>query len=1086
MRRAPILAFAFLLPISEKSLWSQATLGTGSIHGIVLDSSRGAISDARITLLETSRELQRESISNSAGSFVFPDIPATSYRLRVSKSGFDSYELNELRVGVGQTASLEIQLRPGEIHSVVTVSAESKILLETESNAIGSVVNSDHVQNLPLNGRSFLQLALLAGGSNEIAGRSSLIPQQIGYPDRGVVIAGNLAYMSGYLINGIDTRGSRQGESAVNVSVAGIDQFKVQESFFLPDQGPNPGLVNVVTRSGTNQVHGQVFHYIRNQVFDARNFFARAPEDLKRNQFGGAVGGPLLRDRLWFFAHYEGLRQVTASATTAFTPTQAMFAGDFREAPDPIFDPDSFSVAKGRQPFAGNLIPRDRINRVSRNLLQYYIPGSSLSHRPVNLFGATRSTVSEDQGGGRMDVALTRNQMLFGQFIETHSLALQGGFFPLRGTSYPNRSRFSMLQHTWALGPALVATTRFGFTRYHAFQSNEARDLGPILTAIGVQNTFDNRGVTSITFQNFTGFGRGNGDVGNMDDSYQFDYGLHYIRGRHDIQVGIGIRRRYTMQQNANSTAHGSLFFQANYTAQVEPSSAGGFSLVPQTGNDFADFLLGTPSLGQMAGLPGLPYRTAQYMPYIQDTWKIRSNLTLNYGVGWFLAPVPEPRGLAREWAHGFDMKTGRLTYAALGQVNPRILSSDRNNIAPRFGLAWSPRFLPRTVVRAGAGIYYSDIPLSSLQHATLAPPFASAVVLAIDPLNPEPPYRFGRNLFPAIRTPVLAETLVASLAQGASARIFHPRGLTPFIQQWNFSILHSLSSNYLLELAYLGSNSHRLTNVYDLAQCRPDADNLCRAETRSYSNYSSLMALENNGNSSYHAGIARFQYQNAKGVNLRAEYTYAKALTDTSEIGTVLEHQIASCRRCEKALTAFDQRSRLVVSGTYAFPFGRGKANIRSGWMRLLLGGWQSNLIASFASGPPIDQIAPNTTASALIFHRPDRLCDGRDDRLSGNLRNNGFLFYNPDCFAPASPGRFGNAGRNIMGSPGINNWDIGFSKQFPFAESKRLDFRTELFNAWNHAQFGAPNRFLGPNLGRVSTARAPRLIQMSLQFHW
>jgi hypothetical protein len=967
------------------------------------------------------------------------------------------------------------------------VTAGARLRLETESNVVGTVVDADQIQSLPLNGRAFLRLALLAGGSNELAGRSSAIAL-FGLPDRGVALAGNLSYMSGYLVNGISTRGSRLGESAVNVSVAAIDQFKVQESFFLPDQGPNPGLVNLVTKSGNNQFHGQAFYFLRNRALDARNFFARTAEDLKRNQFGAAAGGPIRQDRAWFYAHYEGLRETTAVAATAFTPTRPMFEGNLRELTQPVFDPDSFSPSAGRQPFPGNSIPSNRISQVSRNLLRYYIPGSSLAERPVNVFGTARSDLTDHQGGLRVDVALTSKQTLFGQYIETRSSATRGALFPLGGTFFPNDSRFAMMQHTWVMSPRAVATTRLAFVRNLAFRSNEARDMGPILTGIGILNTSDNRGVTSITLQNFTGFGQSTGDIGNTDNNYQLDYGLHYLRGNHAFQLGAGVRYRRTWQQNSNVSAHGSLFFQANYTAQVEPAGEGLFRAMPETGSDFADFLLGVPTLGQMAGLPILAYRYSQYTPYFQDTWKARPTITINYGLGWFLETVPDPRGRARDWAHGFDWGTGLLTYAALGQVDPRIVRSDRNNLTPRLGIAWSPRFLPRTVIRTGAGIYYSDTSLSWLLNATLAPPFSTPVIIAVDPLNPIPAYRFGTNLFPPGVTPELDDSFAASLPAGTAVRVLHPEARTPIINQWNLSVTHSVTANHLVELVYLGSSSHRLTNTLDVAQCKADPDNRCRAETRQYARYSSLISIESNGNSSYQAGIARYDYRNGNGLGLRAEYTFAKALTDTAEIAGSLEHQIASCRRCEKALTAFDQRHRFVVSGIAAVPFGRGRRFGRNlpALTEAVLGGWQANAIATFSTGPPIDQIAPNTTASALIFHRPDRICDGRDGSLSGNLHNNGFQYYDPTCFVPAPLGFFGNAGRNVMGSPGINNWDIGVGKQFPLGEGRRIDFRTELFNAWNHTQFGSPNRFLGPNLGRVSTARSPRLIQLGLIVHW
>ena len=431
------------------------------------------------------------------------------------------------------------------------------------------------------------------------------------------------------------------------------------------------------------------------------------------------------------------------------------------------------------------------------NLLQYYLPGSSLLERPVNVFGTARTRLIEDQGGGRIDVALTSKQTLFGQYIETRSRATQGVLFPLAGNAFPHSSRFMMLQHTWGITPAVVATMRLGFVRNQALRSNEARDLGPILTEIGIQNTFDNRGVTSITLQTFTGFGQATGDSGNVDNNYQLNYGLHYLRGKHDIQFGAGVRYRRTWQQNANSGAHGLLFFQPNYTAQLEPAGEGRFRPLPATGNDFADFLLGIPSQGQMAGLPQLAYRSTQYMPYLQDTWKIQPGLTLNYGVGWFLETVPDPRGRARDWAHGFDWSTGLLTYAALGQVDPGIVRRDANNFAPRFGFAWSPRFLPRTVIRAGAGIYYAETGLTWLTNATLAPPFSTPFIISVDPLNPTPAFRLDYNVFPPAAPPQLHSGFAAALPNGTAARVLHAGSRTPIIQQWNVS-LHAADSREL------------------------------------------------------------------------------------------------------------------------------------------------------------------------------------------------------------------------------------------------------------------------------------------------
>jgi hypothetical protein len=364
-----ILATAVMLP-------AQATLGSAAVSGTVVDSSGGAIPEARVALTDTARGFSRDTVTNSAGSYLFPSVPPGIYSLRVTKPSFDLYELRDIHIEVGQLATLNVSLKIGQTSTIVSVSAEKVILLETESNAIGTVVDSARVESLPLNGRDFLQLALITAGAAAPAGRSTGNLTQIGHPDRGVIIDGVMESATGYSINGIETRGGRVGESALNLSVADIDQFKVQQSFFMPDQGPNPSLVNVTTKGGTNEIHGQAFEFVRNGGMDARNFFSPGPEPLKRNQFGAAVGGPIRKDRIWAFANYEGLRQIDSSSASAYTPTAAMFGGNFSQVAQVVYDPNTFSAATGkRQPFSNNVIPVSRINPVSGALLKYYLPG---------------------------------------------------------------------------------------------------------------------------------------------------------------------------------------------------------------------------------------------------------------------------------------------------------------------------------------------------------------------------------------------------------------------------------------------------------------------------------------------------------------------------------------------------------------------------------------------------------------------------------------------------------------------------------------------------------------------------------------
>ena len=1084
--RNRILIAVLLLTVPAAS---QTTLGSAALSGTVTDNTGAAVPGAIVKLTETARGLDREAATNDVGRFVFPTIPAGLYSLRVAKDGFETYELTNLNIEVGQLATISAELKIGQMSTVVTVSGERQILIETESNTIGTVVDSARVDALPLNGRNFLQLALLSAGSNEATGRAN-VADQTGHPGRSVIVAGNMGGATGYLVNGIAVRGGRLGELALNLSVGDIDQFKVQQSFFMPDQGPNPGLVNVTTKGGGNSFHGQAFWFVRNKTFDARNFFAPSAEDLKRNQYGFSLGGPILRDRTWFYTHYEGLCEITGLSARVYAATAPMFNGDFREVAEIIHDPSTFDPATGRrQPFANQQIPEARINPVSRRLLEYYRPGASLAQRPQNLFRNPRNTLDDDQFSARLDHAMTVNQMLFGQFIWQDSPAIVEAIMPYAGVFYPSETQMVMAQHTWTASPALVNTARIGLSRNLALNSNEGRTLGPVLDQIGIRNTLDKRGITGIGFQEYAGFGRAAGDLGNVDNNYQIDEGVNWIHGTHNLQFGTSLRYRRSWQQNANAGALGNLGFQRTFTAQLAPDAQG--RLVPQranTGNSFADFLLGYNTTGSYRGLPMLPYRFTQLMPYFQDTWKLTRSLTLNYGISYFFATVPEPQGSARDLAHGFDESTGLLKFAALGEIDPRVVSRDTNNWTPRAGFAWQPGFLPRTVFRGGAGVYYSDTRLIELQFAMVGPPFNDSVDIIHNQFDPRPTWILGQNIFPT-QPPLPLDKSYAARLTNAAPFLINEHGRDPYMQQWNFSVQHSITGDNLVELAYLGSSNHALQNRYDYNQCRVGPDLRCDQATRPWPRYTSLLRADFNGNSSYNALLAKFQHRSSRGLNLNFEYTWAKALNDSWEGAASTNAQITDCRRCDKGAASFDVRHRAVMSALYDLPVGRGR--VYGAQMPavadLLAGGWTVTGIAQFQTGIPFDINVPATTGAAFVSHLPNRVCDGRDSRLAGNLRDNGFVYFRHECFEIPRTGFFGNSGRNIIHGPGIHNWDLGIQKHFPMPlrEGMRLQFRAEMFNAFNHAQFNNPTGNLGsPNFTLVTSARQPRRVQFALKF--
>ncbi|MBI1356466.1 MAG: hypothetical protein GC160_19155 [Acidobacteria bacterium] len=1077
MKRFCALAAAAVL--FAATLSAQAT-GSATIAGRVADQSGAVIPGVQVTVVSVDRGVERTATTNEAGLYVFPDISPGDYTIRAQSDGFDTYELTQLRVEVDQRVALNIELQVGQVTNVVTVEASGEaILLETESNALGTLVNSKQVNELPLNGRNFLQLALLAGGANQAAGRADA-SGQTGHPGRSVVISGVKSTSNSYTINGIQVRGARLGELAVNLSVANIDEFKVQQSFFMPDQGPNPAMVNVNTKGGTNSFHGQAFEFLRNVQLDARNFYAPGPENLKRNQFGFAVGGPIVKDKIWFYGGYEGLRERTAFAQGVFTPTQTMFGGDFGGLSQTIYDPLTLNQQAGtRDPFPNQVIPQTRINPIAKSLLQYYTPGASLAQRPNNLFVNPRDTLDDDQFNVRIDTALTDTQSLFGQFIRSKSPAVQQGAFPLSGALYPSELEMGMLQHTWTLSPSLINTLRFGASRNIALFSNEGRDSGDILGALGIDNTFDTRGVTAQGIQGYAGFGRANGDLGNLDNNYQLDEGMTLVRGNHQFRFGGSIRYRRTWQQNSNAGALGNLAYQSRFTAQLTRNAAGALGPAANSGDAFADYLLGMPSTGSVRGLPMLPYRFTQYMPYIQDTWKIRSNLTMNWGMSWFKDTIADPQGFARDLPHGFDPQTGLLKFAALGEIDPKVIHPDNNNFTPRMGFAWQVN--DKTVVRAGGGVYFSDQQLIELQFSAVGPPNRSIDIINTGDLIPT--YQLGMNIFPALNLPPLDKDFAKNLPAGQAPFLLAENGRTPYVSQWNFSIQRTLGKNNFFEAAYMGNSGHKQQNRYDYNQCPVGPDLACNRDLRPYPLYTSLLRSDFNGNSSYNAFTSKFQHRTTAGLNLRVEYTWAKALTDSWEAGGSTNAQITNYRALDKDYTSFDVRHRAVTSAIWAIPFGRSQ-KFGAGMSKAadyIAGGWTVTAIASFSTGVPFIMSTANQTGSPFVNHRPNRTCDG--SLGSVNPRENA-QFLDTSCFQVADHGFFGNSSRNPLHGPGNNNWDIGIQKLFGITEGVRVQFRAEMFNAFNHAQFNNPNANASSgNFGLIGSAGRPRLVQFGLK---
>lgn len=1095
-----VIAFAlFVFVFGQASQRISSQSSTSVVEGIVQDATGAVIQDCDVVLMNTETGGKLTTHTNTEGVYAFLSVQPGMYSLEASREGFKSYSVDNFRVTVSQRATQNVVLGLGLASTTVTVDASgSASLSEPTSNELGTLIEAKNVQELPLNGRDFLQLGLLSGGTQTSGTTvSDFTTLQVGHPGRTIIIAGNEQDLTGFTINGISTAGSRLGQSSLNLSVAAIDQFKIHEGFFLPSAGPNDaGVVSVATKGGSNHVHGELFEFVRNTVFDTRQYFD--PPDAKaspfhRNQFGGALGGPILRNRMFFFGHYEGRRQVLSNTAKATVPSANMFKGDFSELGTVIYDPATYDASTGkRAPFSGNVIPDGRINDMARKLLAFYLSAPHYGNQ--NLVGNPVTTDNYDQFGGRIDVNLNSSNNLFGQYVKENSPTVNAALFPLAGYGFPLTTHFFSGQLTSTLTPHLVNEFRLGFL--HTLVFNAGSTQSDVQGRLGFTGTADPNGVPGIYLSGFNvsgataatpSFGRAQGLIGNIDNQYQMHEGLNLLNAKHEMSIGVDANYVRTIQESSNFFSRGGVYFNPIYTAQLAPNSAGQLAPVAGTGNSFADFLLGMPLNGSVTSMPRTHFRWTAASPYLQDTWRILPTLTLNLGLGWNVSTPPNAVG-NENYPHAFDFKTGKVKFAALKQISPEIYDIDLNNFAPRVGLAWQPAFLRRTTIRAGAGTYYPAENAIYELFAITAP--GVAIVQSItNQSSVTPTYVLGQNVFPAMTQVKITQ----EFADNIKGTLFNldTNLRTTYINQWSFAIQRDLTRNMIAEIDYIGTQSRKLPIRWNADDCSVPDSLICDQSVRPYKQFNYIYTAANEGTSSYNALIVKIQRQFTQGLSFVANYTWSKALSNTEQGGAPVGlNQRSVCLSCDKGMAGFNVPQRLVASGVWELPLGKGKRYVNdiSSTMNHIVGGWTIDAIATFSQGFPLTVLAASSTAmDPMTNYRADQSCDGRSTLKNKNVRDNGHYWFDTSCFAKPKPNYFGNAAPNIITGPGVNNWDIGAGKLISLRETMALQFRADAFNAFNHAQFLNPDSNMSDtNFGKITTVGPSRELQLSLKLLW
>ena len=1104
---------------------SRAQQVTATLRGTAYDPSGAVVPGVAVTITQSETGFSRTAATDTQGDFVLVELPVGHYRLQADFKGFQSFVREEIILEVNQSAFIPIRFALLTGSSQVQVSADT-LLIENSSSTLGKTVDQSTIQDLPLNGRHFTQLGTLQPGVAPITAGLSQAGGSL-RDGQAYAVNGQRPESNNFLIDGADNFNNVDGGFVLEPPVDAIAEFRILTHTANAEFGHSTGsTTNIVTRSGTNSYHGSLWEFLRNDAFDAKSFFAQSVEPLKRNQYGGTFGGPVKRDKTFFFLYYEGLRERAGETRESTVPSVAERGGDFGElctnlSTSAHFDnngncvdssgprPDgqilNVFVPPGQppDPLPFNQVPF--IHPVSQKLLAFY-PLPNLGN---NTFVSTlNKSTDNDQFGIRLDHYLTPHDTLnfrysFSQGNIVDPLSTSGANVPGFPVGEEHRAQNFVATETHTFSPNLVGLARLSFLRNRFFFDEHINHTDPQTLDFMYKPQLPAAfGPPFVQVAGFAAIGDPiTGPRQSWDSTLGINGSLTWIRGRHELKFGAGYD-----------------YDRLNVLFGI--ASNGFFVFIPAPfTNSFANFLIGQPFLFlQGGGDPSRNLRGHAVNVYAQDTYKLSSRLTVNYGVRYEIPfPYTEQKNRQNIWIPGrqsvvFPTAPVGLLYPGDPGVPRGLIHTDFKAFAPRVGLAWDPTGSGKWLVSSAYGIFYDPYYTGQggpLQTPNSTPPYLETEQLTFpgnfaDPFNGTNPFN---GSFP------LPMTLLT----------LDPNLRLPYAQDWNLNVQRSLGSTWLFEIGYIGTKGTKLPRFIEANPAVPvpgqsfsDAQNTadqrrlfsgCTLAQPSPCTYSSVGLISGISNSTYHALQTSLRKRFSSGFSMLGSYTFSKTLDDVSSLNitgsasqsTAGENDLAQNPfdlKAEHGRSMFDARHRFVISYQWELPF----FTHADGWRRAVLGGWQVNGITTFQSGTPFtvyDSTGVSVQGGApeisgFPSDRPDLVGDPTQGTCpNGAHTGTPNCWYNPAAFQQLDPntqvGQFGNAGRNIVQGPHYQQWDFSAMKNFRFADNKNLQFRAEFFNIFNHANFGIPVNDLNvppDTQGAIQTSQPGRLVQLALKF--
>jgi hypothetical protein len=1088
---------------------------TGSLRGTVTDPSGAAVQGASVSAKQTETGLTRTAATDRAGAYILLELPVGHYQMQVEAKSFQRYVQEGITLNVNETATLPVHLVVGSTAEQVQVTGDAQLIQDTVTS-LGKVVQEREILDLPLNGRDFSQLGTLQPG---------VVPLTPGLKEagsslregQGYAVNGQRPESNKFLIDGANNFNGVDGGFVLKPPVDAITEFRILTHNSTAEFGNSLGsTTNIITRGGTNKFHGALWEFLRNDAFDATNYFAKSTEPLKRNQFGATFGGPVQKDKTFFFAFYEGSRIRQGETAGSTVPSLKQRTGDFSELCDPTkgesFDSAGLCSNPNHQlyllvtnpptPMQFNQLPPPFISSFSQSLL-------SLFPKPNNgLFTFTSTETKQDdsnEGGLRVDHYLTANDNLNFRYMISDGtrfdpLSPAGASVPGFPVGENHRSQDFVAQETHTFSTAMVGVLRFSFLRNKFLFGERTNRTSPSDLGFNYNSSLEvATGPPFIQVNGYTTVGDPiTGPRNSFENAYDYNGSLSWVRGKHELKFGGG-------------------FQHLHVNALQGIATNGFFVVVPFPMSDaFASFMIGQPVFFlQGRGDFGRGINGKSLNGYVQDTYKATSRLTLNLGLRYDLpSPYTEIKNRQTLWVPGrqstvFPGAPSGLLYPGDKGVPAGLIPTFKKAFAPRVGIAWDPTGNAKWLVTSAYGIYYEPYYTGQggpLQSPISAPPYLQTEQISLTPTSPlffNDPYNGPPPPAGTFATPLTNLTLAPDLP-------------LPYAQDWDLNIQRSLGRDLLFEVGYVGTKGTKLPRfieanptVYIPGQSTTDNVDQRRihsgctlGDPESACEYASTGLISGVANSSYNALEASLRKRLSGGLSFLTSYTYSKAIDDVSSfnisgsgsIQVAGENDLAQNPNnlaAERGPSLFDARHRLVFSYQWSLPFWQHQ----QGWYQHALGGWQLNGIVTAMSGTPFTVFDSRDASVQGSAPEITGFSANRPNLVAGQDPNNGprkvGAWLNADAFSrvipdPNSPvQQFGTAGRNVALGPRYSNWDFAATKNIRLAESKDLQFRAELFNILNHTNFHLPNSDISsPTFNQILKAEPPRLVQFALKF--